>query len=179
MRTWTKLIHRLFLQSSRKDYYFKCNLGTYANWNPINKPGKKRLVFDAAHRNRGVCLYDMLLKGPDLLLSFPGIIFRFRERAIAKKNWKLTSKKCKITFFRNRAVLHWSYLEYVVYFFTFLMLLFKRRLKYLRQTINKLLLLFRAHRMTCCGCLSRGKRKIHAAWNYTWLIIRKFQNMHT
>lgn len=49
----------------------------------LNKPGKRRLVFDAANRSHGVCLNDQILEGPDLLLSLQGILFRFRERSIA------------------------------------------------------------------------------------------------
>ncbi|XP_050072562.1 uncharacterized protein LOC126560647 [Anopheles maculipalpis] len=47
------------------------------------KPGKVRLVWDAAASVKGVSLNSELLKGPDMLIPLPNIICNFREKAIA------------------------------------------------------------------------------------------------
>lgn len=48
-----------------------------------NKPNKIRLVWDAAAEMHGISLNKMLLKGPDLLASLPGVLLRFREHRVA------------------------------------------------------------------------------------------------
>ncbi|XP_049874507.1 uncharacterized protein LOC126372702 [Pectinophora gossypiella] len=54
----------------------------FAVMNP-QKPEKLRIVHDAAAKVRGVSLNDMLLSGPDLLRSLPGVLMKFRQRRVA------------------------------------------------------------------------------------------------
>lgn len=48
-----------------------------------NKPGKCRIVWDAAAKHNGISLNSMLHKGPDFLASLPAILFKFREKKVA------------------------------------------------------------------------------------------------
>ncbi|XP_062556853.1 uncharacterized protein LOC134221681 [Armigeres subalbatus] len=47
------------------------------------KPDKIRLIWDAAAKVQGINFNDLLLRGPDLLVSLVEVILRFRERSIA------------------------------------------------------------------------------------------------
>lgn len=51
----------------------------------VNKPGKVRLVFDAAAKTSGFSLNDQLDSGPDLLQPLPQVLIKFRQYAVAVK----------------------------------------------------------------------------------------------
>ncbi|XP_058828010.1 uncharacterized protein LOC131687931 [Topomyia yanbarensis] len=80
----------------QKQYVCKVSSAEMANANPRRvwylplgvvtnpkKPNKIRLVWDAAAKACGVAFNDMLLKGPDLLVSLVNVLLRFREGKIA------------------------------------------------------------------------------------------------
>ena len=54
----------------------------HAVTNP-NKPGKVRVVFDAAAKYNGTCLNDQLLQGPCLTNDLIGVLIRFRKEEVA------------------------------------------------------------------------------------------------
>ncbi|XP_058816672.1 uncharacterized protein LOC131679946 [Topomyia yanbarensis] len=47
------------------------------------KPGKVRVIWDAAAKVNGISLNTMLLKGPDMLTSLPAVLSRYRQRQVA------------------------------------------------------------------------------------------------
>ena len=51
----------------------------------VNKPGKVRLVFDAAAKTNGTSFNDLLLTGPDLLKNLLGVLMRFKQKRYAVK----------------------------------------------------------------------------------------------
>ena len=65
-------------QETTREWY----LPHFGVTNP-NKPGKLRLVFDAAARSNGTSLNDALMPGPDLLNPLTSVLFKFRQHRVA------------------------------------------------------------------------------------------------
>lgn len=72
-----KLSERELSEPHRKTWY----LPIFPVFNP-NKPGKFRIVWDAAASVQGISLNSMLLKGDDQLASLLGVLLRFRKGKI-------------------------------------------------------------------------------------------------
>ncbi|XP_055605771.1 uncharacterized protein LOC129753946 [Uranotaenia lowii] len=77
---YAHLITKEELASSDNNRVWYLPLGVVCN---PKKPGKTRLIWDAAARVDGTSLNDLLLPGPDLLVSLPAILLRFRQRNVA------------------------------------------------------------------------------------------------
>lgn len=76
---YTRILEEDEIAASKENCWY---LPVFIVRNP-NKPGKVRLVWDAASRVQNISLNSMLFKGPDMLTSLPGILRRFREKKIA------------------------------------------------------------------------------------------------
>ena len=62
------------------------NITWYLPHHPVinpNKPGKVRVVFDAAARFQGTSINDKLLQGPSLTSDLTGVLLRFRQDQVA------------------------------------------------------------------------------------------------
>lgn len=62
-----------------KEYWYLPSFGVY---HP-QKPGKIRIVFDSSAQFKGIALNDVLLQGPDLNNTLPGVLVRFRTEPVA------------------------------------------------------------------------------------------------
>ncbi|XP_055590660.1 uncharacterized protein LOC129742742 [Uranotaenia lowii] len=60
----------------------KWYLPMFPVFNP-NKPGKLRIVWDAAAATNGISHNSLLLKGPDQLTELPAVLYKFREHLVA------------------------------------------------------------------------------------------------
>ncbi|XP_062710881.1 uncharacterized protein LOC134288963 [Aedes albopictus] len=73
-----KLAHQEMHQPGNRVWY----LPIFPVFNE-NKPGKVRIVWDAAAAVGGTSLNSVLLKGPDRLEPLPFVLYKFRERRVA------------------------------------------------------------------------------------------------
>ena len=82
----TRLIENGFAQEANELPTSKLRYLPHFGVQNINKPGKVRLVFDAAAKTASKSFNDLLLCGPDLLKSLPGVLMRFRQFSFAIKS---------------------------------------------------------------------------------------------
>ncbi|XP_055623158.1 uncharacterized protein LOC129766604 [Toxorhynchites rutilus septentrionalis] len=89
-------VHKQIVEYQQKGYAHLATPGELSGTDPCKawylplnvalnprKPGKIRLVWDAAAKVEGVSLNSQLLKGPDMLTPLVSVIIGFRERKIA------------------------------------------------------------------------------------------------
>ncbi|XP_058828066.1 uncharacterized protein LOC131687975 [Topomyia yanbarensis] len=73
-----KLMEAELAETRQRIWY----LPIFPVFNP-NKPGKVRIVWDAAAKTNGVSLNSMMLTGPDQLTSLLSVLIQFRENRVA------------------------------------------------------------------------------------------------
>lgn len=94
-----------------------------------NKPGKLRMVFDAAAKVHGISLNSFLLSGPDQLSGLVGVLYKFREYRVAvagdiremffQVNMKIEDQRSQLFFWGEDETQHAEPSTYAVTVMTF------------------------------------------------------------
>ncbi|XP_043199298.1 uncharacterized protein LOC122369009 isoform X1 [Amphibalanus amphitrite] len=74
---------RLLTEEELQKHHQRCWYLPHHAVTSASKPGKFRVVFDAAAKFAGTSLNENLLTGPDLLKQIPGVLLRFRQQPVA------------------------------------------------------------------------------------------------